>query len=101
MNAWNIAAFEGELNVMKNIWELAKERLITDEIKNEMLLRRDHNGMNAWNIAAFEGELYVMKEVWVLCKERSALYCTVRCIFFFNFASRAKHFSYEFVFYST
>jgi len=33
MNAWNIAAFEGDLNVMKKIMELAKERLITDEIK--------------------------------------------------------------------
>jgi N6-adenosine-specific RNA methylase IME4 len=42
---------------MKEIWDLAKERLTTAEIKNEMFLRTDRDGRNAWHIAAFDGNL--------------------------------------------
>ena len=48
MNAWHIAAYRGNVDVMQKIWEWAKERLTTEEIKNEMLLRTDREGMNAW-----------------------------------------------------
>jgi len=33
-NAWHIAAFGGEVDVMQKIWELAEERLTTEEIQN-------------------------------------------------------------------
>ena len=34
----HFAAYGGELDAMQKIWECAKERLTTEEIKNEMLL---------------------------------------------------------------
>jgi len=49
---------------------LAKERLTTEDIKNEMLLRRNHEGKNAWHIASFRGKLDVIEEIWKLAKER-------------------------------
>ena len=63
-NAWHIAAFRGKQDVMQKIWEWAKERLTTQEIKNEMLLRTDNEGRNVWHIAAFRGKLYVMQKIW-------------------------------------
>jgi len=42
----------GDLDVMKNIWEMPKRRLTTEEIKNEILLRTDIEGRNALHIAA-------------------------------------------------
>ena len=34
MTAWHRAAYRGKLDIMQIIWELAKEKLITEEIKN-------------------------------------------------------------------
>jgi len=70
VNAWHIAAFWGNLDVMQRLWELAKERLTTEEIKNEMLLRTDGEGRNVWHIAAYWGKLDVMQRFWVLAKKR-------------------------------
>jgi len=55
---------------MQRLWELAKKRLTTEEIKNEMLLRTDGEGRSAWHIAAFRGEVDVMQEIWKLAKRR-------------------------------
>jgi len=33
-NAWSIAAFGGEVDAMRDIWELAEERITTEVIKN-------------------------------------------------------------------
>jgi len=33
MNAWHIAAYRGELHVMQDIWELARGRLTTEDIR--------------------------------------------------------------------
>jgi len=67
-NAWLIAAYGGELDIMQYIWEMAKERLTTEEIKNEMFLHTDIEGRNAWHIAAYDGELDVMQYIWELDK---------------------------------
>jgi len=55
---------------MQWLWELAKERLTTEEIKNEMLLRTDGEGRNAWLLAADRGKLDVMQWLWELAKQR-------------------------------
>ena len=39
-NVWHIASFRSDINVMQRLWELAKERLTTEEIKNETFLRK-------------------------------------------------------------
>ena len=38
---------------------MAKERLTTEEIKSEMLLRTDDEGRKAWYIGAYWGKLDV------------------------------------------
>jgi len=48
---------------------LSKERLTTEEIKNEILLTTDREGWNAWDIASFRGDVDVMREIWVLANE--------------------------------
>jgi len=39
-NVWHIAAYLRKLDVMQEIWELAKERLTTEVIDNEIPHRR-------------------------------------------------------------
>jgi len=55
---------------MQEIWEWAKERQTTEETKNEMLLRTEHEGRNAWHVAACWGILDVMQIVWDWAKGR-------------------------------
>jgi len=69
-NAWQNAAFCGDLDVMQNIWVLIKERLTTEEIKNEMFLRTDGEGRKAWHFAAYRGVLDAMQKIWEFVKER-------------------------------
>jgi len=54
-NVWHIAAYCDKLDVVQEIWELAKKRLTTEDIKNEMLLRTYHEGRNTWHIALYMG----------------------------------------------
>jgi len=63
-----MATHGGELEIMEKIWELAKERLTTEEIKHEMLLRTDREGRNAWHIAAHRGKLDAIENIWDLAK---------------------------------
>ena len=55
---------------MREIGELAKERLTTEQIKNVILLRTDGEGRNAWNIAAIGDKVEAMREIRKLAKER-------------------------------
>jgi len=61
--AWHIATYWGELDGMQKIWELAKESLTTEEIKNEMLLGTDQGGMNALHITTYESTRYNAENV--------------------------------------
>jgi len=49
---------------------LAKGRLTTEEIKNEILLRTDREGRNVWHIATFRSNVDVMQGLWEFAKER-------------------------------
>ena len=49
---------------------MAKERLTTEEIKNEMLLHTDAGGGNVLYLAAYESNLDAFREIWELAKER-------------------------------
>jgi len=55
MNVWHIATYSGKLDVMQWLWVLAKERLTTEEIKNEILLGTDREGRNVWQLPAYSG----------------------------------------------
>jgi hypothetical protein len=47
---------------MQKIWDMAKEKLTTEEIRNEMLLRTDNDGKTAWHIAACFGKQDVIRK---------------------------------------
>jgi endo-1,4-beta-D-glucanase Y len=55
---------------MRKIWEWAEEKLTTEEMKNEMLLRTDNEGGTAWHLAAYRGEQDVMQKIWDWAKEK-------------------------------
>jgi ankyrin repeat protein len=67
--AWYVAAYNGNLDVMQKLWELAKHNLTTEELKNNVLLVTDSNRQTSWHVAAYDGELDVMKELWELAKK--------------------------------
>jgi len=50
------------------LWEFAKERLTTEELKNEMFLRKENEGRNACHISANRSKLGAMQKVWDLAK---------------------------------
>jgi ankyrin repeat protein len=67
--AWQCAAEWGKLDLLQNIWDLAKEILTREEIKNKLLLATDSEGYTAWQRAAFCGKLDVMQEIWDWAKD--------------------------------
>ena len=66
-NFRHIAPYWGKLNIVQKIWVLSKERLTTEDIKNEMILPTDHTGQNN---AVFCFKLDVMQKIWEWAKER-------------------------------
>jgi aminoglycoside N3'-acetyltransferase len=46
--AWHWAAEWGNLRLLLKIWEVAEEKLITEE-NNKLLLGIDNNGRTAWH----------------------------------------------------
>jgi hypothetical protein len=67
--AWYWAAVRGELDVLQNIWDLAKDILTTKEIKHKILLATDSEGNTAWHLAAENGKLDVLQKIWYLAKD--------------------------------
>jgi ankyrin repeat protein len=49
---WYVAAHNGELDVLQELLEVAKENLTTEKIKNELLLATESNGQTPWHVAA-------------------------------------------------
>jgi ankyrin repeat protein len=62
--AWHLAAYGREQDVIENIWVMAKEKLTTQEIRNEMLLRTDNDGRTVWHFAALFGQQDILKKIW-------------------------------------
>jgi hypothetical protein len=45
--AWHLATYSGKQDVMQKILDCAKDKPITEEIRNEILLRTDNKGRTA------------------------------------------------------
>jgi len=67
-DAWRISTFGGKVVLIQKIWELTKETLTIEELKNEMLLRTDGGARNALQLSASMGRLDVMQILWELAK---------------------------------
>ena len=53
---------------MQIIWDLVKEKLTTEETKNELLLGTDREGRTAWHEATYWGKLDIMQQIWKCAK---------------------------------
>ena len=71
INARQFATSGGELDLMQEICELAEERLTTEEVKNEILLRTDKWGNNVWQDASQEGIVDMLQKTWDFFKRNS------------------------------
>jgi len=60
----------GGTDVMQKIFHWAKVGLTTEDIKNEMLFRKDYEGRKAWHIAAYRGKLDLIQDIWEFAKVR-------------------------------
>jgi hypothetical protein len=54
---------------MQKLWELAKENLTREEIKNDLLLATDGTGQTDWDVALYYGNLNAVQKLWELDKE--------------------------------
>ena len=63
-NAWQIAASEGNLQVLEKLWKCANENLTRGEISNELLLATDDKGRTVWQVAVKDGKLGVLQKIW-------------------------------------
>jgi len=66
---WTLAAWWGNIEVIKKIWERAQKELTTHEIKEKVLLSTNGEGRTAWHDAAYGGKLDVMQKIWEWAKE--------------------------------
>ena len=48
----HVAAECGGEEILQSVWEWAKEKLTTEEIKNKLLLATDNKGRSAWQLEA-------------------------------------------------
>jgi len=57
------------LEFFQIVWEWAKEKLTTEEIKNKFLLRTHHWGTAVWHLAAHYGLIKILKIMWKWAKK--------------------------------
>jgi hypothetical protein len=55
---------------MQKVWELAEEKLTTEEIKNEMVFRTDREGRTVWHLAIDGSKVYIMQKIWEWAEEK-------------------------------
>jgi L-fucose isomerase-like protein len=51
-------------DLIRKLWDWAKENLPTEEIKYNLLLATESKGNTAWHVAALCGKLDVMQNLW-------------------------------------
>ena len=68
--AWHNTIKRGQVEVLKKLWDLAKElQLKPEELRNEVLLSKDKYNRTAWHKAAKKGGVEILKKLWDWAKE--------------------------------
>ena len=67
--AWHVAAECGNLELLQVLWELAKEKLTTEDLSNKLLLAKDIRERTAWHVAAEWGNIELLHKLWDWAKE--------------------------------
>jgi hypothetical protein len=66
--ALHSALYIGNVQVLKRIWELAKEQLTPKEL-NKFLLTQNNRKRTAWHMAVSWGKVEILDKLWELAKE--------------------------------
>ena len=77
--AWHVAAIKGNLRILQQVWEWAREKLTTYEINYELLLGIDNKGWTAWHVAAVRGNLEILQHKEVAFRQPITQYYTLCC----------------------
>ena len=64
-----MAAKIGNVSVLKKLWEWAKERQITDELRQTIFLAKDLMGKTVWHNAAEKNITKLLDVMWEWGKE--------------------------------
>jgi len=65
-----MAAVWDKSEILEIVWELAKEKLTTEEINNKLLLATNSWGSTVWHMAATCGIPEIFENVWDWAKEQ-------------------------------
>jgi hypothetical protein len=65
-----MAAKGRSLQILQKIWDWAKEKLASEDIKNNLVLTTDHNRMNACHEVAQEDHLDLLHKLQECAKEK-------------------------------
>jgi hypothetical protein len=61
--AWHLTARQGHVEVLRKLWDLAKElQLQQEELRNEMWESKDKSGESAWQMAV-GGHVEILEEL--------------------------------------
>jgi len=67
--AWHNETDKGHKEVLETVWEWAKEKLTSDELKNNLLLGKDYEKRTAWQRAARMGKIKELLKLWEWAKQ--------------------------------
>jgi hypothetical protein len=67
--AFHVVAVRGNTEVLKEIWEWAKDDLMTEELNEKLLLAKEKCGVTAWQSAAIRGKIHLLMQLWEFVKE--------------------------------
>jgi len=67
--SWHCAANWSNSEILEKLWEWAKQKLTTEEIKNKLLLGTDQDGKTAWHYADELGNTKILQNIWEWAKE--------------------------------
>ena len=70
ITAWQFAVIRGDEYLVEQLWEWAKEKLTTDELKHKLLLAKHSWGRIAWHDAAEGKNTELLDVLWEWGKEQ-------------------------------
>lgn len=66
--AWHVAAHNGNIGILHQLWEWAKELLTQDELNTKSLLAKNIWGRTVCCVAAVVGQLDILHKMWEWAK---------------------------------
>jgi hypothetical protein len=68
--AWHLAAVWGNIELLEELWRLAKQKLTPGKLKYQLLLGKSSWKENAWHVAVEGGNIQVLEKLWEWANEK-------------------------------